>query len=92
MAQVLITMPDAVAPRLVAAICKNYGYQAQLLNPETGEMEANPETALQFVFRQRIKFLKDNLKQAEVPDLAKDERITKIAEIDAIEITIEQVV
>lgn len=92
MAQVLVTIPDAFAPRILAAFCKNYGYQATIINPESGEPQANPETIFQFVVRQRIKFLKDNVKQAEVPDLAKADRATRISDIDAVNITIEQVV
>lgn len=92
MAQVLVTIPDIWAPLLVQAECKNNGYKPTVLNPETGEQIANPVTAAQFAFACRIKYLKDNLKAALVPDLAKADRAAKIAEIDAIQITMEIVV
>lgn len=92
MAQVLVTIPDPWGAAIVAAECKNYKYSATLVNPETGALEANPQTALAFAIERRIQYMKDNLKAALVPDLAIADRAAKIAQIDAIEITIVPVV
>lgn len=90
MAKALITIQDPWGPLAVAAECKNHGYQATILD-ENGDPISNPETPFQFVARYRIKYIKDNLKAALVPDLAKADRQAKIDEIDAIVVTIEQV-
>lgn len=90
MSYVKTTMSAQVAARVAAAFAKNYNYQATITNEE-GEMVANPETLQQFIFRQREKFIKDNIKAAEVPDLARADRAAKIAEIDALEIIFEYI-
>lgn len=91
MAQVIMTIPDEVVQRVAQAFLKNYKYSPTVTNPLTGEVSPNPVSAQDFVFAQRIKFIKDNLKQAEVPDLALSDRAARIAEIDAIAITLELV-
>ena len=91
MAQVIVTIPDVFAPRVLAAFAKNYRYPVTVTDPDTGEQKPNPETPFQFAAKQRIKFLKDNVKAAEVPDLALGDRAVRIAEIDAVEITISMV-
>jgi hypothetical protein len=88
MAQVIVTIPDDFAPRVMAAFSKNYGYQAFIGVDDQGNPVPNPQSLFDFVVQQRIKFLKDNVKAAEVPDLAKADRQAQVDGIDAVIITI----
>lgn len=89
MAQVLVTYPDEYAERIVCDLCAQYHYQWTVLDPDTGEQVSNPETPFEFMSKLKIKWIKDNMKAHEVPDLAKADRQARVDEIDSIEITIE---
>lgn len=68
MAQFCITIADADVDRVLTAICANYGYQANLPNPDFDPFQledpdtnptliANPETSSQFANRMTRNFL-----------------------------------
>ena len=66
MADITITIPNPVLPRVVDAIATEYGYQANIPdvgNP--GQFIPNPETKNQFAKKQVIEFLKRTVKTAE---------------------------
>lgn len=56
MAQVILTYPDAVAQRVVDALCGRFGYQATLQNGLP-----NPQTRAQFAKLQIANFIKDTV-------------------------------
>jgi len=60
MAQITFTFPDAVAPRVVTAICFNGNYQDEL---ESGV--PNPETKAQFARRMVMEWVKDQVRTYE---------------------------
>lgn len=87
-----LTIPEAFAGRPVAAITARYGYKAVLVNPLTGEETNNPVTPLQFTAGILMRFVKENVIAHEVPDLAKEDRAERVAEINAVQISVEQIV
>lgn len=87
-----IIVPEAFAGRPVIAITNRYGYQSTILDPDTGRPIVNPVTPLQFTANIIMKFIKENVKAYEIPDLAKADRKLRDIEIDAVTIVIEQVV
>jgi hypothetical protein len=62
---IILTIPDEQAPRVVNALCAKYGYQESILNPETGIMESNPQTKVQFAKHAVINLLKRVTREVE---------------------------
>ncbi len=71
-----ITVPDAVQARLLAAFCRQHGYQATVGNPAFNPVIpenpttnprtiANPENRVQFLKRKVIDFIKESASAAE---------------------------
>jgi hypothetical protein len=61
MATISVTVPDAVLPELVDALCQRYGYQANIL--VDGVSTPNPETRNAFARRQLSVWLEGELKR-----------------------------
>lgn len=59
------TIPDAVAPRVVQAVCFIYGYQPFLPDPDMKLTIPNPETAAQFAKRKIAEYIKSLVVQYE---------------------------
>tara|TARA_R110000744_G_scaffold311051_1_gene418664 strand:- start:38 stop:322 length:285 start_codon:yes stop_codon:yes gene_type:complete len=69
MAQFTITIADADVNRVITALCKNYGYQSDIPNPDFDPSETihtspatipNPESSAQFANRMTRDFLMDH--------------------------------
>lgn len=84
-----ITMADITAVRVSTALCALYGYQPVVTNPLTGEQENNPESAQDFAFRKQIEHLKELIVALEAKDLSKADKVSKIAEVNSLSITME---
>lgn len=63
MAQITITIPDAVATRVIDGFCKRYNYP-----PTLEDGTPNPETKAQFAKRKVLEFIKRAVQEAEVED------------------------
>lgn len=48
MATISFTVSDAVLARVIDALCYNWGYQENITNPSTGQLEPNPVSRAQF--------------------------------------------
>lgn len=70
MATITFTIPDAVLPRIIAAVTTVYKYESTLIDDVTGEPYPNPETKAAFTKRMVIEFLKNIVKQHEVVQAA----------------------
>ena len=89
---ITLTIPDTKAPRVVNAICANYGYQTDVplvpANPDTPEATMpNPETKAQFTKKQVINFLKEHVIAYEANQASETARTTARDKADS-EITI----
>lgn len=61
MAQIVINIPDPVAPRVLNGFSSHYGYQATLDNGSP-----NPETKGQFAKRKLMEIIKHAVREAEM--------------------------
>jgi hypothetical protein len=61
MANITITIPNAIANRVIDGFCKRHGYSSIL---EDGSI--NPETKTQFCQRKIREYIKASIKEAEV--------------------------
>ena len=77
MAQITITIPDAIASRVMNGFAKRYHYSATL---EDGS--PNPETKAQFAKRRVIEFIKQAVREAEVEDARNDAATTAGSSVD----------
>jgi hypothetical protein len=74
MAQITITIPDAIAPRVLNGFSSYYGYSPTLDNGDP-----NPETKAQFSKRKLIELIKLAVKEAEM-QTAHNEAVTQVAQ------------
>ena len=53
MAQITLTISDALAPRVIAGFCGLHNYQVSVRDPKNpeGSMIPNPETKMEFIKR-----------------------------------------
>lgn len=66
MAQIILTIPDALTTRILAGICGLHGYQITVLDPENPEeMIPNPETKSEFVKKVLLKKIKRDVLEFE---------------------------
>lgn len=63
MASITITIPDAIAPRVLSGFCKRYNYL-----PTLTDGSPNPETKAQFAKRKIIDFIKLAVRESEIQD------------------------
>ncbi|MEJ7830780.1 MAG: hypothetical protein WKF91_21405 [Segetibacter sp.] len=77
MAQLIITIPDAVAVRVMNAVTTRYGYQATLPNGT-----ANPQTKPEFVRQWLISYLKAAVKEQEGATAAANAYNTASTDVD----------
>lgn len=91
MAQVYfkIGIPLEEAERISEALLTRYGYEPIMINPFTGEQQANSIGPEEFQLNIFEKFIKEEVKAHEVPTLALNDRAARMAEIDQIEFSIE---
>lgn len=83
MAQISITIPDAILNRAINGVASHHGYQNQIEDPaDPGQMIPNPETKAQFAKRMIRFVVKSWIVQAEAVGEAKTARDTAEAEID----------
>ena len=61
MAQVTLTIPDEIAPRVLDAVCSRHGYQATLPNGDP-----NPQTQINFAKQVIYDFLKRTVRVYEI--------------------------
>lgn len=86
--KITIIMPAAFLPRIQAAKIAQYGYKAQIFDPDSGEIINNPVSVQDFLLATRVKEEKEMVKRYEVPRLAIEDRPGREEEIDAVQITI----
>lgn len=84
-----ISMEEETAQRSATDICYAYNYSPIVLNPFTNEQEQNPETAQEFAFRQMVGYIKNIMIYHETKHLSTSDKLAKIAEIQALSITME---
>ena len=66
MAQIILTIPDALTTRVLAGICGLYGYSTTIPNPvNPEEMIQNPETKSEFVRKILLKKIKRDVLEFE---------------------------
>lgn len=66
MAQIVLTIPDPVLPRMIQGLSEYYGYQPTLKDPsDITKTIPNPETRAQFAKRMLIFHIKKTMIQAE---------------------------
>jgi len=82
MATISITIPDAAMPRIIAAYCALFGYQAVL---EDGT--PNPETKAAFTKRMVIRHVRGIVTSYEGDTAVAAVRVTTAADVDSITIT-----
>jgi len=56
--KLILDIPDAQAQRLIAGVCGNFGYNANLTDEAGNVIGPNPETAPAFTRRMIIEWLK----------------------------------
>ena len=62
MKSITISAPDELFDQTVAAICGQYGYQAQVADPDhPGEQMSNPVTSESFAKAQLLRWLRENI-------------------------------
>jgi hypothetical protein len=81
MAQIQITIPDAVLPRVVDAFAATYGYQPTI------DGAPNPETKAAFAKRQVIAFIKRTVADREAGAAADAARSTAVDAANALDLT-----
>ena len=81
MAQITLNIPDAIAPRVIDAICKRFGYTPTI------DGAANPETKPQFAKRMIVRTVREWVKDDEAAGAAFAAATTATATAEA-EITI----
>jgi len=77
MAQITITIPDAIAPRVLNGFAKRYNYPITL---EDGS--PNPETKAQFAKRKVVEYIKHAVREAEIEQARNDAATTAGASVD----------
>jgi len=77
MATITITIPDAIAPRVINGFAKRYNYSPLLENGD-----ANTETKAQFAKRKLVEFIKSAVREAEIQDAANTAATTAGASAD----------
>lgn len=82
MAQVVIDVPNAVAQRVLDAVCYLNGYTDQVSDGQGG-LVSNPVTKAQFAKQQAAKWLKDNVVAYEANIAANTARDTAIAKANS---------
>lgn len=82
MAQITINIPDAIAPRVLNAFARKFGYSPKLDNGDD-----NPETKAQFAKRKLLETIKNAVLEIEVQD-AKNNIATTTAQTVENEITL----
>lgn len=60
MASITLTIPDAIAARVIAGFCGMHGYQDQVQN-DKGGMADNPETRQDFIKRVLLQSIKKDV-------------------------------
>lgn len=81
MATLNITIPTAVVPRVASAFTITYGYQATINGLP------NPVTLQEFIRQQIIQYIKNTVKNAELPSVAATATIAAETDINNIAIT-----
>lgn len=77
MAQIVINIPDPVAPRVLLGFSSRYGYQATLDNGSP-----NPETRAQFAKRKLMELIKQAVREAEMETARNVAATTAAASVD----------
>jgi hypothetical protein len=77
MAQITITIPDAIASRVINGFAKRYNY-----SPTLEDGSANPETKSQFAKRKVIEFIKAAVRETEIQDATNAAATTAAASVD----------
>lgn len=78
-----ITMPGGFGPRVLAATCWKYGYQALVPDPSNpGQTTANPMTMKEFAARQRYAELVQMVKDHEASAAATAAQQASVVAID----------
>lgn len=70
-AELSITIPDAIAPRVLNALAKKWGYDQKVLN-EQGQWVDQPLTKAQFVKAKLIEYLKREVVEQEQIDASEE--------------------
>jgi hypothetical protein len=76
MAEIKITIPDALLPRVINGLAAFYGYQVII------DGQPNPQTKGQFAKAQLIEHVKHCVKQVETDEAVNTARVTKATEIE----------
>jgi len=77
MAQITITIPDAILPRVINGFARRYNY-----SPILEDGSSNPETKAQFAKRKLIEFIKSAVREAEIQDATNAAATTAAASVD----------
>jgi len=88
MAQLLTSLPDDQAQRILQDFCVAYKYQAIIGTDDNGNPIPNPQAPMDFVCDRITDYIKDIMKGVEVPQLAETDRQTARDEINSIKISV----
>lgn len=77
MAQITITIPDAIAVRVLNGFAKRFNYSPILENGSP-----NPETKAQFAKRKLIELIKQAVREAEIQDATNAAATQAAADVD----------
>jgi hypothetical protein len=83
MATLTITIPDAVATRVLTGFSNDTGYHATITNPTTGEVTNNPESRTDYSRRMLREYIVARVKHYEATTAAADARAAAEADVDA---------
>lgn len=86
MANLQVTIPDAALQRVLDAFASAYGWSAVIVDAETGQSSANPETKQQFARRKVAEFIKEVVRSQEAQVAAEAARQASIAEANSLNI------
>lgn len=82
MAKFALDIPDDQVDRVVGALCTTGGYQTEVVDPETGDTVANPQTPQEFAKARVAGFIKAAVAAVETEDAANTARDKAQAAVD----------
>lgn len=86
--KVVFELPDELVPRIVAATCAAYGYQAEVPDPDNpGRTIPNPVDPGAFTRQQAVNFYLQIVQGQEAAQASETARQAKIDEIKAIDLS-----
>ena len=82
MAEIVLTIPDAVLNRVIDALSQQYGYRSTVLDVDQVTMIPNPMSPVVFIKRKMLEKIRDQVITYEYNLAVRDARATIEASVD----------